>query len=103
MNLSDFLMSLVTSGVLGGLAAPFLTWVEDKWTWLAQAELWARRLGAWIVACSLGVLPYLWQVLMQYEPVPADWRGWVEKLFAVAFVAITANQGIHILTKPVTR
>ena len=100
MILSDWLAALVTSGVLGGFAAPFLQWIESKWMWLAEAEAWVRRLLAWIVACALGVLPYLWQVAMLYEPCPMDWREWVEKLFAVAFVAITANQGVHILTKP---
>lgn len=100
MNLAEFLVSLVASGVLGGAAAPFLAYLESKWAWLSKAEPWVRRLLAWVVSCGLGVLPYLIQVVMQYEPVPVDWREWVEKLFVVAFVAITANQGAHIATKP---
>jgi len=99
MQLSEFLMSLVASGILGGLGMPLLAWIESRWPWLAQAEPWVRRAGAWIIGCGLGVLPYLVQVLMQYEPAPSDWRGWVEQLFAVAFVAITANQGVQILGK----
>lgn len=102
MELRDFLVGLVSSGILGTLAYPLVNWLEIKWAWLHTSEPWVRRLASWIAAVSIGALPYLAQVVLLYEPAPADWRAWVERLFSVGFVAVTAAQGVHILKrKPV--
>ena len=96
----EFLSALAAGGVLAGFAAKFLQWVEDKWPWLQNTEPWVRQLLAWVVACVLSWVPYLAQVVMLYEPMPADWRAWAEVLAALAAVGLTANQFVHVLTKP---
>ena len=99
MTLAEILAGLAASGVLGALAVPFLTWLEGKWPWLAQAEGWVRRGVAWLITGLLAVAVQLAQVYMLYEPAPASGREWIERLLPLAWAAITANQGLHILTK----
>ena len=99
MTLAEILAGLAASGVLGALAVPFLTWLEGKWPWLAQAEGWVRRATAWLVTAALAIGVHLFQVGMLYEPAPASGREWIERLLPLAWAAITANQGLHIITK----
>lgn len=94
--LQEVLIGLLQSGAAGALAYPLVEWLKTQWEWFANAEPWVRRTTAWVLSALLGALPYLAMVAMAYEPAPQDWRGWVERLFAVCFVAVTASQGLHI-------
>jgi len=95
MNLQMFLGDLLKSGILGGLAYPAMEFWDIGVGW---RPLYRRALS-WAISIGLGVLPYLAAVGMQYEPVPADWRGWIEACWSVAFVAVTASQGLHAALK----
>ncbi len=94
--LKEFLVKLLESGALGAFAYPFIEWMKAEWPWFAAAKPWIVRLTAWVASAVLGSLPFLAMVAMAYEPNPGDWRKWVEKLFAVCFVAVTASQTWHI-------
>ena len=99
MELREWLLGLLSSGVLGYAGFAFVTWLESRFAGFSLLEAWVKRLVAWAVSAVAGALPYGAMVLMQYEPVPADWRAWVEKLFYYVFVALTVNQGAHAVDK----
>lgn len=97
--LKEFLLGLLKSGALGAFAYPLIEYVKSVWVWFAGIPPWAHRLTAWLASAVLGSLPFLAMVAMAYEPNPGDWRAWVEKLFSVCFVAVTASQAWHIAKK----
>ena len=99
MNLRDFLTGLAGSGILGVAGFALLKYLEDKWPWLATQEAWLKRLLAWTVSAVVGVLPFLVMVFMRYEPMPVDGRAWVEALFVYGYIAVTFNQGAHVISK----
>ncbi len=99
MELREWLLGLLSSGALGYAGFAFVAWLEGKFVKFAQTEAWVKRLVAWAVSAVAGALPYGAMVLMNYEPAPADWRAWVEKLFYYIFIALTVNQGAHIVDK----
>lgn len=99
MELREWLLGLLGSGVLGYAGFAFVAWLESRSAGFALLEAWAKRLVAWAVSIIAGALPYGAMVLMGYEPAPPDWRGWVEKLFYYVFIAVTVNQGAHAVDK----
>ncbi len=99
MELREWLVGLLGSGVLGYVGFAFVAWLESRFAGFALLEAWAKRLVAWAVSAVAGAVPYLLVVLMRYEPVPADWRAWVEKLFYYVFIALTVNQAAHAIDK----
>jgi hypothetical protein len=99
MELREWLLGLLGSGVLGYAGFAFVAWLESRSAGFALLEAWAKRLVAWAVSAVAGAVPYLLMVLMRYEPVPADWRGWVERLFFYIFIALSTNQAAHAIDK----
>ncbi len=96
MELKDFITALLQSGLFGTFGFPVFNYLESKWPWLqTSAEFWMRRAIAWALACLLAWFPYLVAVVMLYLPAPTTWREWVERLFSVAFIGVTAAQGLH--------
>lgn len=94
MELRDFLVFLSTAG--SALAA---WWLMDNVLLLSRLEGANKRYAAFALTAGLAVLGYLGQVGMLYAPAPANWRGWVESLFAVAGAAVGLNQIIHAQIK----
>lgn len=99
MELREWLVGLLSSGVLGYAGFAFVAYLESKFAWFAQMEAWAKRLVAWIISAVAGALPYGAMVLMGYDPVPPDWRAWIEKLFYYVFIAVSINQAAHAVDK----
>ena len=94
MELRDFLVFLSTTG-----SAVLAWWMMDHMPTLQHLEGAHKRYAAFALTALLAILGYLGQLAMLYAPAPADWRGWVESLFAVAGAAVGLNQVIHAQTK----
>lgn len=90
MELKDALVFLSTTG-----AAAAAWWLMDRVWFLARQGPEAKRYLAFALTAAIAVLAWLAQVGMLYQAAPADWRGWVEALSAVAFTAVGLNQIIH--------
>ena len=99
MELREWLLVLLSSGVLGYAGFAFVAWLESRSAGFALLEAWVKRLVAWAVSVVASALPHGAMVLMGYEAALADWRGWVEKLFYYVFIAVTVNQGAHAVDK----
>lgn len=99
MELREWLVGLLSSGVLGYAGFAFVAYLESKFAKFAALEAWVKRLVAWAVSAVAGALPYGAMVLMGYEPAPPDWRGWVERLFFYIFIALSTNQAAHAIDK----
>lgn len=82
IDLSLFLLWLITPGA--GLIAAY---IAARIPAIAQLAEDLKRLVTGAMAAVIGVGAYLGQIAMEYVAAPADWRGWVEALFAVAFIA----------------
>lgn len=95
MDLRDALMWLLSGGG-AGLAAWY---IMERVAFLKNIEeLEWKRVAAYAIASSIGILAYLLLVTMLYEAAPATWREWVEKLFNVASIAIISSQLKHGFT-----
>ena len=99
MELREWLLGLLSSGALGYAGFAFVAYLEGKFAKFAHMEAWAKRLVAWAVSAAAGALPYCAMVAMGYDPVPADWRQWIEKLFYYVFIAVSVNQAAHAADK----
>ena len=99
MELREWLLGLLSSGVLGYAGFAFVTWLESRFAGFSLLEAWVKRLVAWAVSAIAGALPFGAMVLMGYEPAPPDWRGWVERLFYYVFIALTVNHAAHAVDK----
>ena len=89
MNLWD-----AAQWVLGGGAGPAVYWLVNNVAVLSELAPRHKRfvslaLAAAVAWVALGV------TLWMGAPLPATPQEWVNKLFAVAFAAIVASQGIH--------
>ena len=99
MELREWLLGLLGSGVLGYAGFAFVAWLENRSVKFTLLDAYLKRAIAWGVSAIAGALPFGVLVLMQYEPAPTGWRGWVEKLFYYVFIAVTVNQAAHAIDK----
>lgn len=99
MELREWLLGLLGSGVLGYAGFAFVAWLESRFAGFSLLDAWMKRLVAWAVSAIAGALPYGAMVLMGYEAAPPDWRGWVERLFFYIFIALSTNQAAHAIDK----
>ena len=90
MELKDVLVFLSTTG-----AAVLTYWLMNNVRALEGLAPPTKRLAAFALTGVIAVAAWALQVLFLYQPAPADWRGWVEALSAVAFGSIGLNQIIH--------
>jgi hypothetical protein len=99
MELRDWLLGLLGSGVLGYAGFAFVAWLENRSVKFTLLDAYLKRAIAWGVSAIAGALPYGAMVLMGYEAAPPDWRGWVERLFFYIFIALSTNQAAHAVDK----
>jgi hypothetical protein len=99
MELRDWLLGLLGSGVLGYAGFAFVAWLENRSVKFTLLDAYLKRAIAWGVSAIAGALPYGAMVLMGYEAAPPDWRGWVERLFFYIFIALSTNQAAHAIDK----
>jgi len=99
MELREWLLGLLGSGVLGYAGFAFVAWLENRSVKFTLLDAYLKRAIAWGVSAIAGALPYGAMVLMGYEAAPPDWRGWVERLFFYIFIALSTNQAAHAIDK----
>ena len=99
MELREWLLGLLSSGVLGCAGFAFVAWLENRSVKFTLLDAYLKRAIAWGVSAIAGALPYGAMVLMGYEAAPPDWRGWVERLFFYIFIALSTNQAAHAIDK----
>lgn len=90
MELKDFLLIFVSGG--GGVV---VYWLLEHVPALETLQSEYKRYVSLILAALLPLPFYLMGVAMQYWPAPADWRAWIEALFAIAAGAVLASQAVH--------
>ena len=78
----------------GGGSAIVAYWLMEREIFLKySAEL--RRYAALALSALLAWAAYGASIGMNYLDAPTDWRGWLERLFAIGFVAVIGSQGAH--------
>jgi hypothetical protein len=95
MEIDRTLLETFLVWVLAGGGAGIVTFfVMDKWI---PQELGAegRRYLSIAMAALLAMAAYAGAVGLSYLADPVTWQGWLESLFAVAFVATGLSQAIH--------
>lgn len=89
-------LAWVVEGGGAGVAAYFLM---EKVKALASLNPEAKRYVSLALAGILAMGVFVLTVFLGYTPQPADAQGWLESLFAVAFLATNLSQIIHGRTK----
>lgn len=90
MELRDLLLVFISGG--GGVV---VYWLIEHIPALANLEAEYKRYVSLVLSALLPIPFWLFGILMQYWPAPADWRAWVESIFAIAAGAIIASQALH--------
>jgi uncharacterized membrane protein len=93
MNLWD-----AAQWILGGGCGPLVYWLMENVYGLSMLEPKAKRFVSLGLACVVSWGAFFLTLWMGAE-VPTTPQEWVNKLFAVAFAAIVASQGIHGVQK----
>lgn len=96
MNGDQEPLRLFLTWVFGGGGAMVMTyWIMERWPWAAGLDSFPKRVLSLVMAAVLACVAFLLTVLFRYNPAPADWIGWSERMFAVAFLAMGGSQLIH--------
>lgn len=90
MELRDLLLVFVSGG--GGVV---VYWLLEHVPALAALQSEYKRYVSLLLSAVLPIPFWLFGIAMQYWAAPADWRAWVESIFAIAAGAILASQGLH--------
>jgi hypothetical protein len=89
--LKEILIWIVTGGGAGTLAF----FLIDRVPVLARLGSERKRYVSLALAAILAMGATIGAIALGYTPQPGDVKGWIETLFAVAFVAVSASQVIH--------
>ena len=100
MDIDQTLLKQVLVWIVGGGGAAALTfYVFENVKKLAALAPKPKRYASLGIAAVLAVVAYAATVGLNYSDAPAGWQGWLEALFAVAFVAVFGSQGLHGMRK----
>ena len=91
MTLNETLNWVISSGGAGALAY----WLVERVPWLVALAPQAKRFVSFALTAVLAMLAYVACVVLRHNPMPAEWREWVEVLAFTATTAILVSQGIH--------
>jgi len=81
--------------VEGGGAGVVAYYLMEKVKQLANLNPEVKRYVSLAAAAVLAMAAFVVTVFLGYTPQPADAQGWLESLFAVAFLATNLSQIIH--------
>ena len=79
----------------GGGAIVIAYWLFENTPWLVELAPKTKRIASLAVAATVAMLAYAAAVGLTYVDAPLNLQGWVEALFAVAFLATTGSQALH--------
>ena len=81
--------------VLGGGMGPLVYWLMNHVSFLIKVEPKAAKRWVSFAVAAIVAWGALGITLWMGAPMPVTPQEWVNKLFAVAFAAVVASQGIH--------
>jgi hypothetical protein len=93
MGLKEFLSWLMEFG-----ASYLGFWIVEKVTETGPASAWSvleKRIAAYGTTGLIAILAFLASIAMQFQPLPGDWRAWVQALFVVATSAFGLATLMH--------
>ena len=89
-------LNQVLTWLFGGGGAMVATyWLMEQVPELANLQPNYKRYASLGIAALLSCLAYVFAVGLSYVDKPATPQGWLESLFAVAFLAIGGSQWLH--------
>ena len=91
MTLQEALSWLISGPGAGVLSY----WIMDKAPFLKELLSEYKRYCSLAIAAAIGMAAFALSVTLQYTPMPADPKAWVEALFAVGFLAAITSQVTH--------
>lgn len=96
MDLDTSLLKQFLFWIVGGVGAAAITYyVFENVSTLADLNPKVKRYLSLAVAAALAMAAFAGSVGLGYFEIPVGWQGWLEALFAVAFVAVGGSQWIH--------
>ena len=90
-SLADFLLWVIGGGGAGVIAY----WLMEHIGLLGGLSSEWKRYVSLGLAAVLACLAFVAAVALSYKDDPGSAQGWLEALFAVAFLAVTAGQVLH--------
>ena len=90
-SLADFLLWVIGGGGAGIVAY----WLMEHIGLLGGLPSEQKRYVSLVLAAGLACLAFVAAVALSYKDDPGSAQGWLEALFAVAFLAVTAGQVLH--------
>ena len=96
METDTTLLRQVLFWIVGGGGAMGIVYlVFENWAELDVLSPKQKRYSSILAAALLASLAFIVSVVLNYTPDPQGWQGWLEGLFAVAFVAVGGSQWLH--------
>jgi len=90
MTLNEILL-LITAGGGGGI----VFWFMENINAIKALRPDYKRYISWALSAAVPLSAWGLMLLFGYEAAPVSWRAGGERVFALLWVAFTANQGIH--------
>lgn len=96
METDTTLLKQVLLWIVGGGGAMVIVYfVFEHSARLGALSPMLTRFASIVAAALLASLAFVASVGLNYTPDPVGWQGWLEGLFAVAFVAVGGSQWLH--------
>jgi hypothetical protein len=96
MDVNTSLLSQFLFWIAGGVGSGAITYVLfERVAVLKSLAPLPKRVGTLALSAVLAMGAFAAAVGLGYFDQPSGWQGWLEALFAVAFVAVGGSQLIH--------
>ena len=92
MTFFEWLVVLLTSGVLGAVASSTQAYLVERWLWLATLDKVGKLLVQIALTVALVTALYWLTVLFEVTPMPTGWRVAVNDIGTYALVALGVSQ-----------
>jgi len=100
MQLNEWIINLLASGVLGVIGSALTAELRMKWPWLDHARDFVRFVAAGLIACAMVALALVVLMWLGAMPWPATAQVWAETAFQPCLIAVTASQAWFQARKP---
>jgi len=95
IGLRDVLLYLISGGA--GTVAYFLMEKVKELREIERPDY--KRCFAYGLTGAIAIAAWMALIVLEYTAMPGSLKGWAEQGFAVLFVALTTNQGLHTALK----
>ena len=98
-TISEWLLGLLASGVLGYVSSRIFDYFEPKWVWLQTLDKVGKVTMTLLVCVVLVAGSFAAVVGMRGVATPATWRDWLDVVFGYSLIAFTGSQVTHYAVK----